>query len=125
MWKIPKKIEKFENLKSCGSLDVNDGLGNFKETNTVNVDPKSTKLNAPILDRIELDLSCSLRDHFYPSQTSTQSCFDLSPIPTDVKFELNPVYIFMLPKFTGITTTTTTTTPSVGPAFAGSGEIQL
>ena len=36
----------------------------------VNVEPKSTKLDEPILKRVEPDLQHSLRDHFYPPRTS-------------------------------------------------------
>jgi len=67
----------------------------------INVEPKSTKLDESILQRMKPDPPLLLRDHFHPPRASTQSCFDLPPIPKDVTFELNPDYICMLPKFTG------------------------
>jgi len=61
-----KNKSKIEKPKSYGSLGVNNGLENFKETNVAIVEPKSIKLDNPIIEIIELDLPCSLRDHFYP-----------------------------------------------------------
>ena len=96
-----KKIEKIENLKSCGSLNINDGLRNFDDTNVINAEPKSTKLDEPILERVKLNPPHSLRDHFCPPRTSQQSCFNLPFIPKDVTFKFNLDHVGMLPKFTG------------------------
>jgi len=65
MWKI-QKIKKMKNPKHCDSLDVRDGLGNFKKTNGVNVEPKATNVDESLVERAQPDLPHSLRDHFYP-----------------------------------------------------------
>jgi len=57
---------KFQNPKSYASLNINDGLGNFEEINMVIVEPKSSKLDKPILQRVQPGPPCSFRDHFYP-----------------------------------------------------------
>ena len=80
-------------------MDVSDGLENFEEINVITVESGCTKLDEPVLERGEPYQPCSLRDHFYPPQTSPQSCFDLRPILEDV-IELNLYYILVLPKFT-------------------------
>ena len=73
--KSPKQIKK---SKSCGLLHANDVLENFMDSNVINVEPKSTKLNEPILEGVELDQLHSLRNHFYPSRASPRSYFDFS-----------------------------------------------
>jgi len=34
-------------------LNINDGLEDFEETNVINVEPKSAKLDKPILERVK------------------------------------------------------------------------
>ena len=63
----PKQLEKIEKPKSCGSLDTNDGLRKFEETNMVNVKPKSTKLDEPILERMKPNPQHSLSNHVLTS----------------------------------------------------------
>jgi len=65
------------------------GLGTSWKQTLLTCKPNSTKPDAPILKRVEPNKPYSLRDHFYPLRTSSQSCFDLPPIPKDVTFELN------------------------------------
>ena len=67
----------------------------------VNVEPKSTKLNEVILERVEPNPPCTLRDQFYPPRTSPQSCSGFLSILKDVIFEFNLDYIGKLSKFTG------------------------
>ena len=81
MWKIQKKLKKIDKLESCGSLDVNDRLENFKETNEVNVEQNSSKFDELILERVKPThhthwgitsiLPELLHDHVLPSLLST------------------------------------------------------
>ena len=94
--KSPKKFEEIENPKNEGSLHANDVLGHYVESNMKNVEPKSAKLDECILKRVEPNTPSSLREHFYSPQVSPRSCFDIRPIPCDVKFELNLDYVDIL-----------------------------
>jgi len=60
------ELENFKKPKSYGSLDVNDILDNFEKIDVVNIGPKSTKLDEPILERVEPYPRCLLSVHFYP-----------------------------------------------------------
>ena len=63
-----QKNEEIEKLKNDGSLHANDVPRDFIESNGKNVEPRSAKLEEPIIERVERNPSSSLRDHFYHPQ---------------------------------------------------------
>ena len=71
------------------------------KSNVINVEPKSTKVDEPVLESVEPNRSSSLRDNFYPPEVPQDLVVTSSPICCDVKFELNLDYFDILPKFSG------------------------
>ena len=65
--KVQKKCGKSKKkikIKRYSSLYANDVHENFVESNIINVEPKSTKLDEPILERVKTNTPSSLRYHF-------------------------------------------------------------
>jgi len=86
--------------KSYGLCDANGMVRGFVHSNVINVEPKSTKHDELTLERVESKPPRSLKDHFWPPQTSPGTCFDLPLVAKNVPFKLNLDYVSMLLNFT-------------------------
>ena len=100
MWK--SKNQKIENQKTYGLLHANDVLEVFVNSTVINVEPKFTKLDEPILKSLEPNPPHSLMGHcILPKSPTFPKILFWPPFYSfDVQFELNPNYADVLPLFT-------------------------